>query len=254
MESKVGATRRSLFVPVPKAWTLDGSDADLFERCMGMADKPRYRKGDREADLFERDRAALLPLPDTPMDVVTYKRMKADKYGIVVLERRHRYLAGPGHAGREPVVGLRAGSVEILDGEGTSIAVHERAYGDRPTSSEDPLARLETLRARANAWRNSRVRDALPDALASWLDTQGRIELQGHLRTLLSVSRDSGWDNAVRAMNDVFAATGGIAPAGVGPRPRASPAGRSPSNTTSPSDRSGYDIVFDLATEEGASS
>lgn len=116
VESKVGAIRRSLFVPVPKAWTLDGFNADLFERCMGMADKPHYRKGDREADLFERDRAALLPLPDTPMDVAAYKRMKADKYGIVVLERCHRYLAGPGHAGRELIVGLRAGSVEILDG------------------------------------------------------------------------------------------------------------------------------------------
>ena len=34
--------------------------------------------------------------------------MKADKYGIVTVEGRHRYAAGPEHAGRELIVGLRA--------------------------------------------------------------------------------------------------------------------------------------------------
>lgn len=132
--------------------------------------------------------------------------------------------------------------------------MHERAYGDRPTSSEDPLAQLETLCARANAWRNSRVRDALPDALASWFDTQGRIELQGHLRTLLSVSRDSGWDNAVRAMNDVVAATGGIDPAGVELQAARLAGGQAPIEYDEPVGLDEYDIVFDRVMEEGASS
>ena len=43
--------------------------------------------------------------------------MKADKYGIVTVEGRHRYAAGPGHAGRELIVGLRAFEVELLEPE-----------------------------------------------------------------------------------------------------------------------------------------
>lgn len=50
----------------------------------------------------------MLVLPETRFDVAAWKRMKADKYGIVTVEGRHRYAAGPEHAGREPVVGLRA--------------------------------------------------------------------------------------------------------------------------------------------------
>lgn len=118
VEAKVGAIRRALFVPVPSAWSFEGFNAALFDKCMGLAEKPHYRKDGREIELFAHDRAALLPLPDVAMDVVEYRRMKADKYGIIVLERRHRYLAGAEHAGRELIVGLRARSVEILDAKG----------------------------------------------------------------------------------------------------------------------------------------
>lgn len=80
----------------------------LLERCLALGDKDHYRKGGRETDLFAEDRKALLALPETRFDVAAWKRMKADKYGIVTVEGRHRYAAGPEHAGREPVVGLRA--------------------------------------------------------------------------------------------------------------------------------------------------
>lgn len=87
--------------------------------------------------------------------------------GIVVLERRHRCLAGVEHAGRELIVGLRAGSVEILDAMGAPIAMHERAYGEQPTNSQEPITQFETLCHRPNAWRNSQMRDALSDLLAA---------------------------------------------------------------------------------------
>ena len=56
--------------------------------------------------------------------------MKADKYGIVTVEGRHRYAAGPEHAGRDLIVGLRAFEVELLDASGARITTHPRAYGD----------------------------------------------------------------------------------------------------------------------------
>ena len=139
VESRVGAVRRKLFVPVPSVWSMPAFNVRLLERCLALGDKDHYRKGGRETDLFAEDRKALLALPETRFDVVTWKRMKADKYGIVTVEGRHRYAAGPEHAGRELIVGLRAFEVELLDASGARITTHPRAYGDNPTSSKRPV-------------------------------------------------------------------------------------------------------------------
>ena len=51
-------------------------------------------------------------------DVVTWRHMKADRYGVVTLEGRHRYSADRANAGRGVIVGLRALEVEVLDSSG----------------------------------------------------------------------------------------------------------------------------------------
>lgn len=66
----------------------------LLERCLALGDKDHYRKGGRETDLFAEDRKALLALPETRFDVAAWKRMKADKYGIVVCGRIKLYGVG----------------------------------------------------------------------------------------------------------------------------------------------------------------
>ena len=71
--------------------------------------------------------------------------MKADKYGNVTVQGRHRYAAGPEHAGHEMIVGLRALEVEILDAEGKRVITHPRSYGDKPTDSGDPSSQLCVL-------------------------------------------------------------------------------------------------------------
>lgn len=118
VEARVGAVRRRLFVPVPGVWSLDSFNLRLPGRCLELGDKDHYRKGESQTGLFDEDRKALLPLPAKPFDVVTWTRMKADKYGNVTVQGRHRYAAGPEHAGHEMIVGLRALEVEILDAEG----------------------------------------------------------------------------------------------------------------------------------------
>ena len=215
VESRVGAVRRKLFVPVPSVWSMPAFNARLLERCLALGDKDHYRKGGRETDLFAEDRKALLALPETRFDVAAWKRMKADKYGIVTVEGRHRYAAGPEHAGREPVVGLRAFEVELLDASGARITTHPRAYGDNPTSSDDPSLQIGLLCNRPGAWPNSQVREALPDPLREWLDGQARAVLAEGLRTLRQAERESGWANAVAAMAEILETTGGIDRAGV---------------------------------------
>lgn len=210
VEANVGRVRRKLFVPRPSVWNLEGFNEKLPDRCLGLGDKAHWRKGEREADLFERDRGALLPLPAKPFDVVRWERMKADKYGCVTLEGCHRYSADPGSAGREVIIGIRALEIEILDSSGRSLASHPRAYGDMPTDSFDPSRQLELLCNRPNAWPNSRVREALPDPLRGWLDLQEETVRREGLQTLKKTDRDNGWANAVGAMLQVLEATGGV--------------------------------------------
>ena len=169
---------------------------------------------------------------------------KADKYGIVTVEGRHRYAAGPEHAGRELIVGLRAFEVELLDASGARITTHPRAYGDNPTSSDDPSLQIGLLCNRPGAWPNSQVREALPDPLREWLDGQERAVLAEGLRTLRQAERESGWANAVAAMAEILETTGGIDRAGVCLAAARHAAGTEPVAYDEPVDLTEYDLAF----------
>lgn len=136
VEAKVGMIRRKLFVPGPGVWSPENFDSGLPDRCLELGGKPRHAKDEEEAVLFAEGRKALLPLPSKRFDVVTWKRMRADKHGVVTLDGRHRYSTDASHARRDVLVGLRALEIEILDVEGTHPAVRPRAYGQAGTSSE----------------------------------------------------------------------------------------------------------------------
>lgn len=176
----------------------------LLERCLALGDKDHYRKGGRETDLFAEDRKALLALPETRFDVAAWKRMKADKYGIVTVEGRHRYAAGPEHAGRELIVGLRAFEVRAarcLRGPHHDASARLRRQPHQQQAARP--CRSGCRGDRPGAWPNSQVREALPDPLREWLDGQARAVLAEGLRTLRQAERESGWANAVAAMAEI---------------------------------------------------
>ena len=244
VETRGGAVRRGLFVPVPSVWNIEGFNRRLPERCLELGDRTHYRKGGNQTDLFAEDRKALLPLPAKRFDVVTWTRMKADKYGNVILEGRHRYAAGPEYAGREMIVGLRALEIEILDAEGRHVITHQRAYGERPTSSTDPSGQLELLCVRPAAWSNSRVRDALPDPLREWIDAQDETTRRASLQTLRHADRESGWEHAVAGMLEILESTGGTDRAGVFLVEAGRASGLTAIDYDDPVDLNEYDIAY----------
>ena len=88
-----GVVRRELFVPRPSVWSLENFNAGLPDRCLELATEPHCRKDTEERGLFSEDRAALPPLPGKRFDVVAWRHMKADRYGVATLGGRHRYSA-----------------------------------------------------------------------------------------------------------------------------------------------------------------
>lgn len=76
---------------------------------------------------------------------MSYTKHKADKYGNVVLDGRHRYSTDPAYANCRLIVGAGAFDVDIYDREGAHIVTHERGWGDKPTESIEPVSQLALL-------------------------------------------------------------------------------------------------------------
>ena len=170
VENKVGAMRRSLFVPVPQFDNVRRYNERLLDMSIGHSDKAHYRKGESQLALFEEDCFALSPLPDSRFSAVSYTEHKADKYGNVVLDGRHRYSTDPAYANCRLIVGAGAFDVDIYDREGAHIVTHERGWGDKPTESIEPVSQLALLCRKPGGWHESRVRSALPDDVRRWIE------------------------------------------------------------------------------------
>lgn len=60
----MGALRRNLFVPMPQIWDVKAYNGRLFDARLALSEeKPHYRKGEPESELFGDDRATLSPPP-----------------------------------------------------------------------------------------------------------------------------------------------------------------------------------------------
>lgn len=246
VENKVGAIRRELFVPLPQIWNLKAYNAKLLARCMALSDKPHYIKGQCERELFVEDVFALAELPSSPFKAMSYKRMRADKYGNITLDGRHRYSVAPEFGSAELIVGKGAFDVEIYNAEGTLIAVHERAWGDRPTDSVEPASQLSLLCRKPAGWPNSRVRAGLADDLRAWIDGMGDEERRGTLRIMGDVAAESGYAPMVAAMERMHALGTSADRASVSLLAAEICNGRDVVDYEDTIDLSGYDVAFSM--------
>lgn len=246
VENKVGAVRRSLFVPVPQFHDVRGYNERLLERCLGMSDKEHYRKGGSELALFEDDRAALSPLPAEPFPCVSWLVRKCDKQGSFQVGGPHRYSAGPAYASREVAVSMGAFEVAAVGDGGEVVAAYEREWGDAPTDSADPLLQLRLLCRRPGGWRDSVVRGALPAELAAFLDSEGPADLRADLRALRDAADESGWGAAVEGAARTLAATGSLGAGSLSLSAAVAASGYARTDYDEAVDLSGYDRAFTL--------
>ena len=176
VESRVGAVRRKLFVPVPSVWSMPAFNVRLLERCLALGDKDHYRKGGRETDPVCRG-----PQSTAGAAGDTLRRGRVETHegrqvrGLVTVEGRHRYAAGPEHAGREPVVGLRAFEVRAarcLRGphHDASARLRRQPHQQRRPVPADRAA-VATGPGPGPIARSGR---RFPTRLREWLDGQAR--------------------------------------------------------------------------------
>lgn len=251
VENKVGAIRRELFVPVPKIWDVRAFNERLLDKCMAASDKPHYIKGEGQRELFCEDEFALSPLPAAPFTAVTWQRMRADKYGNVVLDGRHRYSSSPRFASCEMIVGKKAFDVEIYDARGELVAVHPRAFGDKPTESVEPASQLPLLCRKPAGWPNSRVRESLPEDVREWMDALEEEPRKEMLRVMRDVAAESGYGPMVKAMGRARASGREPDRASVSILASTAAHGRGEVSYDDAPDMSAYDAAFTMAGGDG---
>lgn len=133
----------------------------------------------------------MLALPGVPFDAVRQVRARADKRGCVEV-CGNRYCAGPAWHGRELVVGLRADSVEVLDGRGRLVARLARSWGEGETV-RNPASPMPALVARPRAFGESTVRRDMPPEPVSAMDRCGQADRRRALRAISRASETSGF-------------------------------------------------------------
>lgn len=202
VEAKVGYLRRTLMVPPPVLEDWASANQRVLPECERLWRRLHYKKGLPMAELFETDRENLRALPARPFQPVRFTRVRTDGYGKFQLDGKHWYSSAPEWARQELVVQIGAFTVVPYTPDGTPISTHVRQYGDLRTDTIDPRTTLHRLSRNPGAFRNSPVRQWLPDGLVRTLDDYAREDLKGCLRALADLTERFGFENALQALQE----------------------------------------------------
>ena len=200
VENKVGYVRRNFFVPIPEYDDIVEYNKRLL--CLLDDDMKRlhYREKVEISKLFREDQKNLSSLPLKDFNACRYDKIKSDGYGKICLDGKHTYSSSPENARKELVVEIGAHMIRIFDQNGEVICTHERIYGSVRSESIDYSTTISTLMKKPGAWRNSRLRQSLPDGLKDKMDSVDTVMLKDHLKTMNKISSEYSFDVAIKVM------------------------------------------------------
>lgn len=144
------------------------------------------------------------PLPNYPFNVCRFMYVTADSYGKVRLDSRHFYSTCPEFGETEVLVGIKAHTIEIYDERGALVVTHRRRFGEERTDSLDYRTTLATLTKNIGAWKNSGVREMIPETLRKKMDELSREDLRQTVRTISQLTKNYSFETAVAALEEGF--------------------------------------------------
>jgi transposase len=148
VEGIVGYTRRNFMVPVPRANSWEELNVQLAERCRMR--RQRQLRGHKETigERFERDRAAMLPLPATPYEAC--EKISARVSSLSLVRYRSNDYSVPTQYGHRQVWVKGYVHEVVIACASETIAKHGRSY-ERETIVFDPLHYLALLEQKTRA-------------------------------------------------------------------------------------------------------
>jgi len=148
VEGLVGYARRNFMVPVPRFHSWDELNAHLEQQCRKR--RERMLRGHKETigERFERDRAALLPLPAAPYEAC--EKISARVSSLALVRYRGNDYSVPTEYGHRQVW-VKGYVHEVVIACGSEvIARHQRSY-EREAVIFDPLHYLALLEQKTRA-------------------------------------------------------------------------------------------------------
>jgi transposase len=148
VENLVGYARRNFMVPIPRAASWEELNTQLAADCVGR--RAQRLRGYRETigERFERDRAALLPLPAARFEACDKVTVRVSSISLVRY-RTNDYSVPTQFGHRQVLVKAYVHRVMIVCGSEV-IAEHKRSY-EREATVYDPLHYLALLEHKSRA-------------------------------------------------------------------------------------------------------
>lgn len=207
VENKVGYFRKNFFVPIPKYSDLIEYNKKLLEACDKDNKRNHYKKGKEINNLFDNDKSKMLYLPSKAFNPVRYEQIKTDNYGKICLQGNHFYSTSPDYAQKVVVVEIGAYFITIMSCDGKIITNYKREYGAKRTDSTNWETTIKRLIRNPGSWRNSGIREQLPELLKEKLDGYEKSGLKDVLKAMKDLSRRFDFDIVIEAMNEAAKST-----------------------------------------------
>ena len=204
VENKVGYLRRNRCVPVPHFASLVEKNKELLFECDEDMRREHYDKSRLISDLFQEDKAALLPLPSVRFDTAGYGTATTDKYGKFTLDNgKHRYSASPEFCEKTIQYKLTSSEVVVMDMNLREIVRHKRLYGDEKEQM-DWLPYLKYIARKPRSLRNSGIYDMMPENMRRFMDTCGSADRGKILKALSELTDRTGFESALRTVDEAI--------------------------------------------------
>ncbi|WP_188208282.1 IS21 family transposase [Alkalibacillus aidingensis] len=167
VEAMVKYVRNNFFLPECTIVDLDHFNESLWALAESDRARHHYQKDILQSELYKEDEQAWLVLPEKPFDCIRYEQVKADKYGIVTVDKKE-YSTSPRFAKQKITVQIDYKTVAILNEDYDIIVKHRRLYGvKRRSMLWQPY--LDLLSKRPKAIKYTSIYEQFPPVWASYL-------------------------------------------------------------------------------------
>ena len=158
------------------------------------------------SELFEADKAALMPIPSVWFDnsrIIT--GLKTDGYGRFTLDNgRHEYSSAPKYALGTVNARIDSTFVTVLDNDYREIVTHRRLYGDDHQSSMEWVPYLEYISRHPRSLKNTGIYGMMPDTMQSYLNNCDGSQKKDVLHILSELTERTGFDSALHTVEQAI--------------------------------------------------
>src|SRR5690625_284223 len=182
VEAMVKYVRNNFLLPENTIVNIDHFNETLWVLAEEDRNRLHYDKKILQSKLFEEDLEEFLMLPEKRFNCARYEELKADKYGIVNVDKK-QYSTSPRFAKQKVRVCITYNEIAILNEDNEVIAKHTRLYGVRRKSMIwQPY--LDLLSKRPRAIKYSSIYNQFPSIWTDYLKNCTEEEQKSVLRLL----------------------------------------------------------------------